>query len=224
MKKLIALCFVLSTWISQAQEKTLTGLWLVSSVEVGEEMMTPDSRWIRFLDDGTQEGGNGWRKHSYGEYLLEDSHLSVNDFNGVSNEFGPFEVVFNDNENMTWTRVENDMTVTVRLIRVEEVPPTAADQLIGVWKLVETNGVPDESSSSFIYLAWDNAFLWDNGHLLIRGMYRVHPHRPQLVLVENRDEPERFVFEFVLGEGFMELHSSSDQGQFVQKFVRSHEF
>lgn len=45
---------------------SIDGLWLVKSVKVGGDEMTPNGRWMRFNTDSTQESGNGWFQHSVG--------------------------------------------------------------------------------------------------------------------------------------------------------------
>ena len=50
---------------------TIEGLWIVKSVRVGEQEMTPNAKWARFNSDLAQESGNGWFQHSYGIWNLD---------------------------------------------------------------------------------------------------------------------------------------------------------
>ena len=41
------------------------GMWLVTRVDVGTEIMTPVARWFR-LAKGHHVSGNGWQQHTFG--------------------------------------------------------------------------------------------------------------------------------------------------------------
>ena len=144
---------------------TLEGLWIVKSVQVGEQEMTPNARWTRFNADFTQESGNGRFEHSYGTWSLnpETSELSIQNTNGLEDLYDPFKVTINQNE-MTWERAEEGQNLTVNLERSTKLPETYGDKLLGLWQLVNAAGNGEYFSESKtptienIHFRWDKRF------------------------------------------------------------------
>ena len=94
MKIVIVSFFTLLLLISCNKEdnNSIVGLWEVEKVSMGDHSMTPIARWMKFESDNTQVSGNGWLQHSYGNWSLTGKDLSVEDFNGVSDNTNPFSI------------------------------------------------------------------------------------------------------------------------------------
>ncbi len=71
MKKILILSLTVIVLLFGCENKpAIEGLWIVTSVMVGKEKMTPNARWARFNSDFSQESGNGRFQHSYGTWSL----------------------------------------------------------------------------------------------------------------------------------------------------------
>ena len=166
--------------------QNIDGLWLVDQVLVNAESMTPQAKWIRFHQDGTQESGNGWRQHSIGTYTFskEDEILQMQSLNGLKDLAEPFEVTLRG-DSMFWNRNEEGAFIEVKLTRVQELPAAPVDKLLGLWELMEIIKHEDHKAVAkekpFIYLGWDNRFRMRNiNSEEMRGVYQVHGHKPEI--------------------------------------------
>ena len=179
--------------------QSLQGLWLVQEVSIGDRVVTPQERWFRYDGDGNFSSGNGWLKHSEGTYTYNssDSSFEAQTQDEPQDEFGAFKLWF-EGERMIWQRMEADMQVTARLERIEEVPPSLADKVQGLWRLDSIKftdpDVPKEQSSSpmeQLFLRWDREYRIRNAQENTdRGYWHIHGHRPELTLISGlADEP-----------------------------------
>ncbi|NNE27754.1 MAG: hypothetical protein HKN09_12990 [Saprospiraceae bacterium] len=187
-----SLSIILLIILSSCSEQGMEGLWSIQSVSVGDMSMTPNSKWIALAPDNTQVSGNGYLRHSSGSWLYNpaDSTLSIEDINGIEEDYGPFKVDYQLN-NMTWTRAEDGNFVTVNLVRVNDIPPAATDSLIGLWDLTKAirNGRDvtmelDTANNAFVHFRWDRNFRqssFDSSEDF--GVYHPHGHRPTLNLI-----------------------------------------
>ncbi|KAB2810250.1 hypothetical protein [Phaeocystidibacter luteus] len=183
MKKALLALFASLSVILQGQN--LEGLWLVEQMSMNDEIMTPQARWVRFNADGTTESGNGWRQHTVGTYSLKDDMLSLESSNGFIDKAGAFAIVL-EGDQMTWTRMEDGMEVKVNLKRIDKLPRTTGDHMLGLWKLESSSNVFEgEQPSIKLQIRWDNLFVWiieTDSPKRIYGVYSVHGHRHEIVL------------------------------------------
>lgn len=190
---LFFVCYLL--WSCGSNNSEITGLWLISSVKVGTESMTPNARWVRFSADGKQQSGNGWLQHSTGtfEYTTANGKLSFQVEEGLEDEFGEFTVSFPATDRMEWTRVEGGQTVTVDLQRAKQLPPGYTDEARGLWKLVEAKGESNllaAEQDAHLFFRWDGRFFdyrsVGPGSAVgsqAGGVYNVHGHKPEIELI-----------------------------------------
>lgn len=176
MKTLLFVLFALGVGNLYSQE--IYGLWLVESVRVQQELMTPQGKWIRFDSNGTQQSGNGWKQHSLGTWELRDSMLSIETNNAPPDDAGAFKVKCQESA-MEWTRIEDGNEVIVQLRRIEDNPTTNADRVLGYW---------GSSDGEVLLIRWDGLYEWTIDEVTEVGMYRIHGHRPLLEMVP-RESP-----------------------------------
>ncbi len=138
----------------------IVGLWMVDKVEVGDETMTPVSRWMRFSENNKHEAGNGWLKHSEGTYAFDKKKntLSVETKNQPTDPYGPFSVDF-EKDKMFWSRVEDGANVKVVLIQIEEIPSSPANEMLGEWRISADDDDPVYGGAETLFLRWDNIFV-----------------------------------------------------------------
>ena len=179
--------------------QSLPGLWLVQEVSMGDQSVTPQERWFRYDDDGNFSSGNGWLKHSEGSYVYNpsDSSFETRSQNEPKDEFGAFKLWF-EGERMIWQRMEADMQVTVKLERIEVVPPSLVDQVQGLWQLDSLTftefDLPDQETkppAEQLFLRWDREYrVYIKNQDTRRGYWHLHGHRPELILISNKENPE----------------------------------
>ena len=139
MKNLLLLVFVVflfSCNYKNKKELKIDGLWIVKKVKVGQEEMTPIAKWIKFNPDSTQTSGNGWLQHSFGSWSVHKNKLSMKNTNGVDDESEPFKISL-ESSKMTWTREEEGQNVEVFLEKIDKIPTSDGNKLMGLWKLNE---------------------------------------------------------------------------------------
>lgn len=230
---LLGLSLLGITLSSCEKELDISGLWVISKVEAGNEDMTPDARWIEFRSDGSQVSGNGWLQHSWGawEYNATTGELSVVDSNGLKDRSGPFRVVDPTNDRMAWEREEEGMTVNVSLERADWLPATYGDQLIGLWQLEEAVGdgkyftVPESGQPmGVLFFRWDRRFVIGTPEGRIHGVYNVHGHKPEVELIPYGDDWDRDFWSIEYGENSIALKLLNSDTEVTRTFVRIHEF
>lgn len=215
--------------MSGCQEKsTIEGLWLVKSVTVGEDEMTPNARWMRFNDDGTQQSGNGLFQHSFGTWEMSSNKLKVNNTNGLADRYEAFNVGFKDNK-MTWERTEEGQTVVVNLERTKDLPLTYGDQILGLWKLNEAIGSGSffsetNNSNDYLFFRWDKRFVIGTDSGRYSGVYQVNGHRPQVALFTYDKEIERSNWEITYSQDGITLKQLNVDSAVTRSFQRIHAF
>lgn len=225
------LCFVVISCKDNVKSKnTITGLWKVNKVKIGDNLMTPVARWMQFNKDSTQISGNGWLKHSEGVYsLFSKNQLSIRNSNGLLDESGPFSIEIENNK-MTWHRIEEEQNVFVYLEKTSKRPASPGNQLIGLWKLqnisiankdVTLNENPNNIQT--LYLSWDNVFRehnLPNGKRV--GVYKIHGHKPELQMVNYGKNPQFSFWKFSITKSILVL-TSTDKN-IVKKYKRIYKF
>ena len=225
---LLALLFLLI--LGCTNKNSIEGLWVIDMVVVGQEEITPNARWTRLNDDGTQQSGNGWFQHSVGTWTLDKNsrELSIRTINGTKDPFGPFEVNF-DSDTMTWTRMEEGNEVTVKLKRAKELPQTYGDRVLGLWKLEESNGegpyLSDEAApQAMLFLRWDRRFELGTPDGTIYGVYNVHGHRPEIELIPYGDKLDRNFWSFECTHSQLSIQLLNSEEKVTRKFIRTNQF
>lgn len=214
--------------ISCKKKPAMDGLWLVKSVTVGGEEMTPNSRWMRFNSDSTQQSGNGWLQHSFGTWTLTQNKLKMVNTNGLNDPFEAFDISFNDHE-MTWKRIEDSQPVTVDLERIEKLPLTYNDQLLGLWELGKAVGngsffSETENSNDYLFFRWDKRFVIGNDSGRYSGVYQVNGHRPQVTLFPYDKSIERSNWEIIYDKDQITLKKLNVDSTVTRRFERIYDF
>ena len=206
---------------------TINGLWLVTKVKMGEDEMTPIARWMRFNADSTQTSGNGWLQHSEGNWSVnKNNQLTVTNTNGLLDAAEPFTVKF-ENENMIWSRTEEGQDVQVFLERIEQIPSSEGNRLMGLWKIesiaidnedVTTTLNPDNNAT--LFLRWDNVYVFANyPQGKIYGVYKVHGHKPEIQMVNYGDNPQFQFYTFSISDLELKLISTDKKTELKLKRI-----
>lgn len=208
----------------------IEGLWVVKTVKVGNEEMTPNARWMRFNNDNTQQSGNGWYQHSIGSWNLDEKtqQLSINNTNGLLDKNEPFKIYF-ENENMIWERTEEGQEITVVLEKSNDLPTTNGDKIMGLWRLEEStgNGVFFEKfnkNPESLFLRWDKKFVLKSDYESIHGVYNVHGHKPEVEFIPYGESFERSFWKFNVDKDQITFTLLNSDSLVQGKFVRIHEF
>lgn len=228
---LILLLIILSFFSCQ-KVKTIDGLWVVKSVVVGDEIMTPNARWMRFNSDFTQQSGNGWLQHSVGTWNFNKNsmELSIKNTNGLIDKNEPFKISFEDKK-MIWKRMEEGESIKVILERSSELPQTYGDNLFGLWELVRAVGSDNYFEESdkmemgnYIFFRWDKRFVIKSEKRKVNGVYNVHGHKPELELIPYDNNINRNFWEIEFEENQITLKLLNSDKIITRKFKRIHQF
>lgn len=214
------------------KNSTIEGLWVITSVTVGEEEMTPNARWTRFNSDNTQESGNGRFQHSYGTWKLhpDTSELTIINSNGVEDLNEPFKVLINQNK-MTWERTEEGQLIKVTLERSSNLPETYGDKVLGLWRLESVTGNGNyfaepqgKENDDYLFFRWDKRFVIKSNTQRIQGVYNVHGHKPEVELIPYGDQFNRNFWSIEFEENFLTLRLLNTDTNITRKFRRIHRF
>ncbi|MCZ4695438.1 hypothetical protein DWB61_10905 [Ancylomarina euxinus] len=195
---ILSLIIVLS-FFSCEKTKTIEGLWVVKSVVVGDEEMTPNARWTRFNSDLTQESGNGRFQHSYGTWKLNQNsnELVIENTNELDDINEPFVISLNQSE-MIWERTEEGQNIKVILERSSQLPETHGDKILGLWVLEKAIGngryfkeSDQKEIKDYIFFRWDKRFVIESEKGRVNGVYNVHGHKPEVELIPYGSQVKR---------------------------------
>ncbi|MEQ9300923.1 MAG: hypothetical protein RIF33_20280 [Cyclobacteriaceae bacterium] len=208
----ILVAFVQLCFMIQASAQSLTGLWEMKEVKVGDKIMTPVAKWTTIKENGTYTSGNGWLQNSEGLWRYDNTTnvYTPTETNGIKDPFGGFDVSFESSDRMTWQRIEEGMTVTVLLERIDKLPKSTADHLQGLWDLADykTNGVSnmatfDPEDKHYIFIRWDRVYVerTPQGDRAT-GYWHIHGHKPEITLLSHNPEqaPQSWRVEFNNGQ------------------------
>ncbi len=212
--------------------QSVTGLWGVTNVSVGDETMTPVAKWFQFKEDGTATGGNGWTKNTVGTWTYSQEAqelLATNDI-GTKDEYGAFKVTF-AGDTMRWNRMEDDMPVVVTLIPIDDMPPAPADLVKGLWDLTSVQDKSgqevadyDTSSQQFIFIRPDMRFRFRNTDgEVTNGFWHMDGHRPILTLINYDRSINNQTFNVTVERKSMILKSRNEDG-LTYRYSRIQEF
>ena len=185
------------------------GLWVVQSVRVGDESMTPVAKWTRILPDHTYQAGNGWLQNDAGTWTFDISSslflpLSTD---GLEDPFGPFAVSFREGE-MLWERLEEGARVAVRWKPVEALPLATADRVTGLWALQG-----QDSDAETLFLRWDRIYVRTVDGVRRTGYWFLNAHRPELELIPHDDCTEGRKWTVTFGEDGMRWDGNSPENK-----------
>ena len=222
--KRIALIFIASVFITTCLvSQSITGLWEITLVTVGDEQMTPVAKWTRFNEDGTYQSGNGWLQNAEGKWVFDEDAqtISMEETNGLKDPFGSFSMEINENS-MIWKRMEEGMQVTIHLTRVNKIPKAPADQLVGLWS--EINEQEAETGHIFFF-RWDRIYREMDQSGKGTGYWHMHGHRPEVTLLSHNEgnAPETWKVEVTDTKLILTGISDSNKDD-VRTFLRLHQF
>lgn len=210
----------------------IEGLWIVETVMVGEEKVTPNARWARFNSDFTQESGNGRFQHSYGTWKLnaKTKELVVTNLNGLEDLNDPFKVTVNQNE-MLWERIEEGQNMKVTLVRSSKLPESYGDRILGLWNLESMTGNGDyfeetgkKETSAYIFFRWDKRFVIQSEKGRINGVYNVHGHKPEVELIPYGGQVKRDFWGIQFKENQITLNLLNSDTTVTRQFRRIRNF
>tara|TARA_R110002033_G_scaffold170986_1_gene215150 strand:- start:915 stop:1622 length:708 start_codon:yes stop_codon:yes gene_type:complete len=228
---ILSLIIVLS-FFSCKKTKTIEGLWVVKSVVVGDEEMTPNARWTRFNSDLTQESGNGRFQHSYGTWKLnqKSNELFIENTNGLDDINEPFVISLNHSE-MIWERTEEGQNIKVILERSSQLPETYGDKILGLWELEKAigNGSYFKESdkkeiNDYIFFRWDKRFVIESEKGRVNGVYNVHGHKPEVELIPYGGQVKRDFWGIQFEENQITLKLLNSDTIVTRQFRRIHKF
>jgi hypothetical protein len=222
------ICLFYNPW------QPFTGLWEVTEVTAGERLVTPVSKWTRIHPDGTFESGNGWLQNSVGTWVFEEktSEFFLSDKFGLKDEYGPFLVQFTNRE-MIWTREEDGMKVVVRLRKIESLPVSTADLLIGLWDLEKAeqagNGITnrfDPDNKYYVFIRWDRIYVERTpAGDRQAGYWHINAHRPEVTFLSHVQGKNPESWKVEVSEKSLEMRGISESNQdLVLFFRRIHQF
>lgn len=228
--------FVVMTGCNSSND-SITGLWLITHVQAGDQEMTPTAKWTNIKADMTYESGNGWLKSSEGTYTFnapsrkflpkETSGL------GLIDPYGSFEVSFLE-DGMTWRRNEEAADVVVTLKRIEVLPRAPADDVQGLWDLtaVEVDGADstnkiDPDNKHFIFIKWDKSYLErTSAGDRQTGYWHMNGHHPELTFLPHTPGNEQTSWTVKTNEGkTLILSNVSDENVvIIRTYTRTNAF
>ena len=228
MRLLIALFLIVIVFSCSHKEQKVSnidGLWVVKKVKVGNQEITPISRWMKFNTDSTQSSGNGWLQHSVGTWSYKNNQLLVKNTNGLEDNAAPFYVILK-NLKMNWSREEEGENVKVFLERIDKIPTSEGNKLMGLWKLkkVNLNNHSEEiNSTKTLYISWDNRYILQNDtDKKEYGIYKIHGHKPELQMVAYGDNTEFNFYNFSISNNELTLIKSDTKEKLI--YSRIHQF
>lgn len=172
----------------------LHGLWEVTKVTVGDELLTPTARWFEFLPDGTLASGNGWLQHFFGSYNYDQDTQELLQANeGKADEYGAFKVSMNKDA-MSWQRLEDGQPVEVKLKKVINKPLAPWDKIVGRWSIEKAEGVDPETGvvkseysmrPGAYFFRWDREYrkFDENNQRTEMGIWHIGAHSPTLSIM-----------------------------------------
>ncbi len=179
----------------QIYAQEIIGLWEVKAVKVGDQEMTPVAKWTRINGDGSYTSGNGWLQNSEGTWDPEsnDNTFLPKETKGIADNNGPFQVSFIGNDTMFWQRLEDGEHVQVRWERIEKLPKSTADEVAGLWSLMEVKRddvsqlpVDHASNKSYKFNRWDRIYIEQTSEgESVTGYWHIDRHKPEITFISQ---------------------------------------
>jgi hypothetical protein len=193
-------CLAVVLFCQSSIGQSVEGFWEVEQVKAAGKVVTPVAKWFKINPDGTFQSGNGWLQNAEGTWTFDKTHNTflATERNGLVDKYGAFKVTLNSSQ-MSWERKEDGDQLVVRLKRIEELPKSPADRLVGVWDLKEMTREGKSEKSTFdpqdnyyIFIRWDRIYVEraeDGGKSY--GYWHINGHRPELTMISMKDEKSR---------------------------------
>jgi len=154
------------------------GLWEVSKVTVGQEIMTPVAKWFWINKDQSYSSGNGWLQNDVGSWNLDDGYFSTKSTYQPRDSFGQFKIQLTDTT-MTWEREEEGEQVVVYIRRSHGIPVAPADLLTGLWK-------PEKDGKESLFIPWDRIYVTrDLEGNKLTCYWHINGHRPEVTFLPH---------------------------------------
>jgi hypothetical protein len=194
---ILILLFLTPPQICKSQ--SVTGFWEVTEVMVGKEVKTPVAKWTRINKDGSFQSGNGGIQNSEGTWSFnKKTKLFLPIETNLKDPYGGFNVRLSKNQ-MFWERSEDGEVVKVKLVRINKLPKSTADLLVGLWDLKEITKKGQSEKSSYdpddkhyIFIRWDRIYVerTPDGNKA-SGYWHIDAHAPQLTFLSHKkNKPE----------------------------------
>jgi hypothetical protein len=159
---------------------------------------------MQFNAYSTHTSGNGWLQHSIGTWsLFAENKLAIKNVNGLIDTLEAFNIILNKNT-MTWNRKEEGENVKVFLERIDKIPTSDGNELLGLWKLNEVrldDHMEEIKISKTLYIAWDNKYFLElESNKKEYGIYKVHGHKSELQMVNYGEHPKFKFYHFSISD------------------------
>lgn len=218
--------------ISYSQE--VIGLWEIKKVEVGDKIVTPISKWTKINADGSYQSGNGWVQNSEGKWNYDENgkSFSPKETNGIKDMFGEFAVDFKGGK-MLWQRDENGEKVKVTLGRIQKMPKSTADMMVGLWDVTEITEDNisimksfDPKNKHYLFIRWDRVYVerTPSGDKS-SGYWHINGHNPEITLISHSNDKaqERWIVSVSDTEMYLIGHSDTNKNRKIT-YARINEF
>lgn len=211
------------------------GLWEIKKVTAGDFIMTPVAKWIKINADKTYTSGNGWLQNSEGTWTFDEKENTYlpKETNGIVDPFGAFKISFTSDK-MIWQRDEGGMQVTVELIKINKMPKSYMDKIIGLWQLKEHKKegqtLLDKKASeqpNFIFIKWSKKYVARGDQdQVINGLWFMDDHKPEITFFQKSPfQQETWKVEILEKETILILSGLSESNKGVQQsYTRLHKF
>jgi hypothetical protein len=223
MKKKITLTLLLLfIQFSFCFSQEVIGLWEIRKVEIGDKIVTPISKWTKINADGSYQSGNGWVQNSEGDWNYDENGktFSPKETNGIRDMFGNFSVSFKQGK-MLWQRDEDGENVKVTLNRIQKMPKSTADMMVGLWDVTEIT--EDETSimesfdpknRHYLFIRWDRVYVerTPNGEKS-SGYWHINGHNPEITLISHNNDKEQERWIVTVSDTEMYLIGLSDSNK-----------
>jgi hypothetical protein len=227
--KILALVFV-TTPLIYAQP--VTGLWKLSSAEFGSGKTTPVDKWIRINPNGTFQSGDGWRETAEGRWCYNEKTGEffpiMND--GTTDVYQPVIVSFEDSS-MVWQSIEGISRGTIAWTRLDNLPLSPAEMIIGSWDLTsaQNNGDDvlayyDPDNKYYIFIKKDGNYIEQTATGEQRsGLWHMKSDKSELAMIAQDNPSERWSVE-VSGNSLKLLGLSDKNKMMILGFTRINKF
>lgn len=233
MLKQFLLYFLLLGGVTLSAQNII-GLWEIKQVKVGSQTMTPVAKWTKINKDKTFQSGNGWLQNSEGTWSYDRTKklYSPKEKKGIIDEFGPYTVEFTD-KGMNWLREEEGMIVTVNLERINTLPKSTADQLVGLWDLAsikhndaDITNTFDPQNKFYIFFRWDRIYKERTiKGKRVSGYWHINGHKPEITMLPHSKDKNAESWRVEVSESNLKLIGISDSNKETEmNFYRLYQF
>ncbi len=234
MKIKIKVLFLFLVTNSFLFAQDISGLWEINKVLVGGQTMTPVAKWTHIHKDGSYQSGNGWLQNAEGTWTFDKKKklYAPIETNGIKDEFGPFTVELVNNT-MTWLREEEGMIVTVQLTKIDRIPKSTADRIVGLWDLHDVSKneksileTTDPENKHYIFIRWDRLYRerTSKGERAT-GYWHMHGHKPEITLLSHNKNIPPQTWKVSADANLLKMTGISEANKGIEKiYKRIHQF